>query len=263
MASFDPVAATYDENFSSTITGQLQRQRVYTYLEKYLSTNKIKNVLELNCGTGEDAIWLAQKGIPVLATDISSEMVKVTNQKAESQQLDHLIESQQLAIENLDQLKPKKLDLIFSNFGGLNCVSPQQLKELVPTLLELLQPNGIFIAVVMARFCWWETLYFSLKGNFKAARRRQEKGPILAPLDDRSFVETWYYSPQIFNQYFNPSFQFLAKAPIGFWLPPSYLDPFFRNKKIILNALNFLEKYMSGPSNWADHFLMVYRKGEA
>ena len=33
-------------------------------------------VLELNCGTGEDAVFLARRGVRVLATDLSGAMVE-------------------------------------------------------------------------------------------------------------------------------------------------------------------------------------------
>ena len=44
---------------------------VWDYLEKtFLDNNKL-NILELNCGTGEDALWFAKQGHKVLATDLS------------------------------------------------------------------------------------------------------------------------------------------------------------------------------------------------
>ena len=76
-APFDTIASIYDDQFTDTRTGYLQRQLVYLHLEKILKQNKPKRILELNCGTGADAIWLTQKGFEVVATDISADMVKV------------------------------------------------------------------------------------------------------------------------------------------------------------------------------------------
>ena len=49
-----------------------KRNRVRKHLMKYLSP--ASDILELNAGTGEDAIFLARQGHRVHATDISSGM---------------------------------------------------------------------------------------------------------------------------------------------------------------------------------------------
>ncbi len=36
------------------------------------------DILELNCGTGEDAVLFSEKGFNIVATDVSEEMLKVT-----------------------------------------------------------------------------------------------------------------------------------------------------------------------------------------
>lgn len=44
--------------------------------------NKVKKVLDLGCGTGRHAIYLAEKGFNVTATDISSVAIEITRNKA-------------------------------------------------------------------------------------------------------------------------------------------------------------------------------------
>ena len=72
--SFDPVADLYDEIFSNTRIGKAQRDIVWKYLRKKNLINK--NILELNCGTGVDAIHLAQNN-RVTATDASEAMLRI------------------------------------------------------------------------------------------------------------------------------------------------------------------------------------------
>ena len=38
-------------------------------------------VLEMNCGTGEDALWLVHRGVQVFATDVSPAMLQVAQSK--------------------------------------------------------------------------------------------------------------------------------------------------------------------------------------
>ncbi len=79
--AFDTIAEEYDTSFTNSIIGNAQREIVWSYLEKTLPKNKNLNILELNCGTGEDALWFAKKGHKVLATDISEKMLEITNDK--------------------------------------------------------------------------------------------------------------------------------------------------------------------------------------
>ncbi len=82
---FDKIALTYDELFTNTAIGKLQRNIVRKYLDETLPTNQRISILELNCGTGEDAVYFAKKGFDVLATDVSDDMLKLTNNERENQ----------------------------------------------------------------------------------------------------------------------------------------------------------------------------------
>lgn len=256
--AFDNIAAGYDQGFTGTATGRRQRAVVHRYL-----AYKIKpgiSAFEINCGTGEDAVWLAQQSARVLTTDISTEMVTAATEKAKAAGLSHLIETEVLDIRVLQHWRPEsRFDLILSNFGGLNCLSPEDMQALGAILPRLLQPGGLFVAVVMGRFCWWETGYFLLKGRWRNTFRRLSGGPVQAPLNEQIKVPAWYYSPTEFTHFF-PNLVVTTIQPVGFWLPPSYLDPWFQKHPRWLQVLDFLEKKCRGRL-WAwgaDHFMLVF-----
>lgn len=264
MTSFDSIASIYDEQFTDIHTGFLQRQLVYAYLEELLIKDRPKRVLELNCGTGADAIWLAQKGCDVLATDISPMMIETAKKKAEAIDSGNSLGFKTIAIENIDQLSNQApFDLIFSNFGGLNCVSPDNMQRLVPELTKLLTPKGRLVFVIMSRFCPWESFYFLAKRNWTQAWRRQRKKPVDAPLGDGITIPTWYYSPKMMAKMLDASFQLAQQRPIGFFIPPSYLDPAFEQRPKTLSLLWAMEKFCS-KIEWiapaADHFLIELKK---
>ena len=81
QSPFDKIAPVYDELFTNTAIGKMQRNIIYNYMDESLSTNQQINILELNCGTGEDAVYFAKKGFGVVATDVSEEMLKITEEK--------------------------------------------------------------------------------------------------------------------------------------------------------------------------------------
>ena len=276
-APFDAVAADYDRQFSETRTGRRQREAVWRLAAPFLPKNGA--VLELNCGTGEDAVWLAGQGCRVLATDISEKMVAVATEKIRRAGLETQVQFQISSIENLKENLPQtnpqsvipvrpaggrnpQFDLVFSNFGGFNCLSPENLAKTDASLASLLSENGRFLAVVMGRFCIWESLYFLMKGRWKTAFRRRRRSPVAARLDDSTSVPTFYFSPDKFARFF-PSFDVEMVRPVGVFLPPSYLDPFFFQRKSWLPRLDFLEKKLGHHpflAGLADHFLIVLKK---
>ncbi|MFI5135093.1 MAG: class I SAM-dependent methyltransferase [Chitinophagales bacterium] len=255
--AFDLAASAYDEEFTHSLIGKLQRQRVYFFLKKILTDQSLR-ILEINCGSGEDAVWLAQQGHHVTATDASPKMIELVRKKISESKLEEKIST---AICDFDDLKNKfqseKFDFIFSDFGGLNCVSGDELEKLSADFSSLLVPGGKFIAVIMGRKCWWERSYFLMKGKSRDALRRNSKELVEAKIGE-STVPTWYYSPKEFQNLFLNEFQKIRVRPVGLFIPPSYLNPFFEKKKWLLSILNLLEKMfsLSFLSDFADHFLI-------
>ena len=256
-ASFDKAAQNYDDTFSNSEIGKLQRNVVHYHLKKLLSNQQL-NILEINCGTGEDAIWLAQKKHIVIATDISNEMIVVAKTKESYQNLNF----EQADITSItEKFKDKKFDLIFSNFGGLNCLDKNELSHFLNSVSTILSEKGKLILVIMPKNTLWEKVYFILKGKFKTAFRRTKK-VAFANVDGIS-VPTYYYNPKDIVNLSKSSFDCLAIKPVGFFIPPSYLEPFFKNKKGFLRLLNSLEskiKNWSFLSKYADHYLIVLQK---
>ncbi|MEO1435143.1 MAG: hypothetical protein AAFV80_06365, partial [Bacteroidota bacterium] len=113
------------------------------------------------------------------------------------------------------------------------------------------------IAVVMPDFCAWETTYFLAKAQLKKALRRRRKEPVVADLGTTK-VATWYYGPKQFMQYFS-AFRQMETRPVGIFIPPSYLEPFFKSRTQLLKRLGTLDaKYRSKSrfAKLADHFLV-------
>ncbi len=258
---FDHIAKDYDTDFTYSEIGKCQRNSVYRYLKKL---PKQLNILELNCGTGEDAIWFAKQNNQVLATDISSEMIRVAEQKGRNIKN---LEFSQLDINKINLCKSvqsvsKKIDIIFSNFGGLNCLNKKELKNFFKTASELSTKDGKLILVIMPKNTLWERLYFILKLDFKKAFRRNTNKSLEVNVDNNpevSGVQTWYYNPKDIKKMARPYFKVTITKPIGFFIPPSYLENYFKKHKRFLNILDQLEKKIGKfgfLSRFSDHYLI-------
>ncbi len=255
---FDIHAKNYDTDFTYSEIGKAQRNRVYYYLNKHILSEKKLNILELNCGTGEDAYYLSKQGHRVLATEISSEMIKVAKEKNKNT----AIRFQQVDITKITLDKfSEKFDLIFSNFGGLNCISKSQLAQFITVSSSLLQPTGIMALVIMPKKCLWEQFYFSLKGEFKKAFRRNTKELVLVNVEGVQ-VSTWYYNPREVISLTKNEYSTTLVKPIGIAIPPSYLESFFKNYKWFLNLLVLKEKVFSNRfwAKYSDHYLISLKK---
>jgi ubiquinone/menaquinone biosynthesis C-methylase UbiE len=103
--AFDQAAATYDQDFTQTQLACALRSIVWDRLSANFKTGD--HILELNCGTGEDAVWLARQGMRVTATDISAAMLEVTRKKISEAELGDRVDAQ-----SLDLARP----LGFENF---------------------------------------------------------------------------------------------------------------------------------------------------
>jgi len=256
---FDKIAPAYDELFTATPIGKLQRNIVRKYLDETLPANKQLSVLEVNCGTGEDAVYFAKKGFSVTATDVSDEMLKMTEEKINKYGVANNCSIKKLNLANpYDFNFEQKFDLVFSNFGGLNCIDEEALKNLSDVLSKILNKNGRIVFVIMPKFCLWESNYFLLKLRPASVFRRSTSKPINVQLNG-STVTTYYHSPSEVKKIFANNFKVIKIKPVGFFIPPSFLNNFFSHRKRFLNILEKSERAVSNLSffsNASDHFLI-------
>src|SRR5262245_11823273 len=79
-AAFDREAAVYDATFGRNPVGRLFRHTFQERLRRLFPAGS--RVVDLGCGTGEDALFLAARGVNVLGLDPSAGMVEACRAKA-------------------------------------------------------------------------------------------------------------------------------------------------------------------------------------
>jgi SAM-dependent methyltransferase len=253
---FDAAAANYDRDFSATRLGRRYRERVWAELATSFQPGD--RVLELGCGTGEDAVWLARRGVRVLATDASAAMLAQTRRKVEAAGVQELVATRRLDLGELgaDRDLDGPYDGVLSNFGALNCVPDR--RPIARALAGLVVPGGRLLVVVMAPVCPWEVAWHLLKGEPVTAFRRLRQGAPVRVADGHE-VRVWYPSPGRLRREFKPLFRPLATAGIGCFLPPPYLEHLEDTKPAMIRRLAALEERWSRvpPFTWlADHIML-------
>lgn len=221
-AAFTKQSAVFDNLYSTNSIIQYKRQRVREHMLQYLQPGS--TILELNSGTGEDAVWFAQQGHRVHATDIAAGMQQQLIQKAAAAGLADKISSEQISFTALQQLKtPQKFDHIFSNFAGLNCTGA--LEKVLASFSSLVKPGGTVTLVILPKFCLWEFLLL-FKGQFKTAFRRLfGRNGAKAHIEGEYFT-CWYYNPSFVVQHLKTDFDLLKVEGLCTMVPPSYIEGF-------------------------------------
>lgn len=256
-AAFEDVAQRYDVTFTNTLTGRYQRAQVWQHLDEQLYGSDPKHILEVNCGTGEDAIYMAGQGHKVLATDVSAEMIQVARLKL-TEEVKSSVTFEQMNMLDINTIQPQRFDVIFSNFGGLNCLSPNQLDGFLALIPKMLKPKGRFIAVVMPKFCLIESLYFFLKLDMTKVFRRNTKHYLNVQLLDET-LPIWYYSPKQIRVKLSEDGTLVKQKGIGIFIPPSYLDAKFSKFRTLMRFFGKVDSILAKLSltaNFSDHFLI-------
>ena len=251
-SAFSSQAPIFDALYSTDDIIQYKRKRVRQHLQQYLSINS--NILELNSGTGEDAIWFAQQGHRVHATDISDEMLAVLENKVQSHQLQNKISNELCSFTALDRLHFKgPYDMIFSNFAGLNCT--HELGKVLASLSALLKPGGIVTLVILPRFCLWEFLLI-FKGMFATATRRQRSSKGVAAKIENNTFNCWYYNPSFVVRHMKNDFTLLKTEGLCTIVPPSYISGFAKKHPRLFKWLTVKENKWK--ENWPWRFIGDY-----
>jgi len=221
---------------------------------------KESRILELNAGTGVDAVFLAEQGYKIYATDISEEMIKVLMSNAKAQMSNNDIKAEARAFEDISNVKENDFDAVVSNFGGLNCIN--DFSKLSGDLAAKLKPNGLFIAVVMNKLCPWEIFYYIVTLKFSEAFRRFKKQGIMAELNGEK-VLTYYYTPGEFTAAFSRNFTKVKLFSLGLNTPPPYLLGIYnRLRPLVKLWMKLDEIFMALPilNQMGDHFIVVMKK---
>ncbi|GBD31186.1 MAG: methyltransferase [Gemmatimonadales bacterium] len=257
---FDGIAAVYDETFTNTTLGRIYRRAVWRRLDALFYRGS--RILELNCGTGEDALYLASKGVCVIATDASEAMLEQAAGKARERRLNGAVRTAYLnladfssrrALDLLESYNPP-FDGALSNFGGLNCVA--DLGAVAEGLASVLRTRAPVVLCLMGRLVPWEWIWYCTRPS-KAFRRVKTTGAVWRG------IPIYYPTIGAVKKAFSPYFRPTRVAGIGFLLPPPYAEGVARRAPRLLRALDRLERRIEAvpPFAWlADHYLLELEK---
>lgn len=260
VLAFDSLAPRYDDVFTRSMIGRAQRGAVWDVLIDTFEPGS--HILELNCGTGEDALFLAQHDVSVVACDASPRMIETARQRMRAEDPDAPIEFKLLATEYLWKLNAgERFDGAFSNFSGLNCVA--DLNQTAYQLAALVTRGAPVLICLSTRFCLAEMVWFSLHGQFRKAFRRCSG---FATVKMGKFtVKVNYPTLRAVKTSFSSFFRMRSCTGIGVAVPPSYLEPLVSSYPRLLGWLRWIDKTISRLPFFrtlGDHMLIHFERVE-
>jgi len=282
-APFDAVAADYDARFSHDPIGRALREAVWFHLADWVRPGV--RILDIGCGTGEDALHLAGHGASVVGIDASAAMVRVARAKLAGAGLGTRAAILHLAAQDLEDLERAvadafpndrmgrdgaldnafdgaidgTFDLALADFGALNCLSPAEVDRLGRDLGARVRPGGRFAAVVMGPACAWETAWFVARGDVRRAFRRWRRRAV-ADLGSGPLA-VFYPTVADLAAALTPLWRLERRAAVGSALPPTFAGAWLARRPRALAAVAWLDRRVSG---WrpavalADHYLACF-----
>jgi SAM-dependent methyltransferase len=241
---WDVAAQTYEKAFVDTLTGRLWRAAVWTELDRAFPPGS--RVLEMNCGTGVDAIHLAKRGVAVCACDISPAMIERARNSASAAGLDGLLQFRVLPTEDLNRIPVhERFAGAFSNFSGLNCVS--DLSAVSQTLAARLSPGSVVLLCMLGPSMKWERFWRIVQRRVGKVEKQDPQSRI-----PRSFQVTRYSCREVAAA-LQPWFHLRRRKGIGIFVPPAFLDTTAARFPKIIRTLAALERVVAKAPFFRDH----------
>jgi ubiquinone/menaquinone biosynthesis C-methylase UbiE len=258
-SAFTRQSVIFDQIYQDNTIIGYKRRRVRDHILRYVKAGG--QLLELNSGTGEDALFFAEKGFSVHATDISVGMQAELRKKVVDNGLEAHISQETCSFTQLDRLENKgPYDLIYSNFAGLNCTGV--LGKVLSSFAGLLKDDGMITLVVLPKFCLWETLLI-FKGKFKTAFRRFFSANGRDSHLEGIHFKCWYYQPSFIKKHLEADFEVLGIEGLCTIVPPSYIENFAEKYPVVYRVLLKLENRWKGSWPWrsiGDYYIISLKK---
>ena len=253
--AFGRKSTVYDAFGRDHIHLTRMRNKVYGHIQAVRPAGG--KLLELNAGTGLDALQLVRRGYQIHATDLSPGMITQIETKVAQHNLQNRLTVQQLSFTDLSQVADGPFDGVYSNFGGLNCID--DLRQVTGHLPRLLKPNGTVTWVIMPRFCPWELAH--IWKDWRVALRRFRPNGIVANVEGVQF-KTTYFSVREVEQAFGNRFKRQRLEGLSIFSPSA------DNKTVAVNYPNLYQRLIALDDRicftrpfcgWGDFFILTMR----
>ena len=237
--TFDLIAPQYDTLWTNTPIGRAQRDQTWRHLDPLFEPGT--RLLDVGCGTGEDAAHYTARGVIVHAIDPSPAMVELAQKKV----------AQAFSLSCPDSSGHTPYDAALSNFGPFNCID--DLPAAARDLAAALRSGAPAAICIIGRFCLWETLYYLARLQPRKAFRRLRGAA--------TWRDTTIYYPTVrqLAAALRERFTLTRWTGIALFVPPSYV----RMPRPLVRVAAVLDRIFAGLPflrGLCDHRLLIFTR---
>ena len=251
--AFSRKSAVYDAFGENHANMARMRRKFYDHIVAVMPPGG--RLLEINAGTGQDAVALVERGFAVHATDFAPGMVAAIREKIAHHDLGQRLTVEALSFTELDHVTGAPYDGLYSNSGGLNCIA--DLTAVTRHLPAVLRPGAHVTCTIMPRVCPWELAV--IPKDYHVGTRRLRPGGILAHVEGVRFM-TYYYSVAAARRAFGPRFRQVRLEGLSVFTPTADNKTFAVNHPRFYANLVRLDDALSvrRPFNgWGDFYILT------
>ncbi len=251
--AFSRKSAVYDAFGENHANMARMRRKFYNHVSAVMPPGG--RLLEINAGTGQDAVALVERGFRVHATDFAPGMIAAIEDKIARFGLADRLTVEALSFTELDRLAQGPFDGLYSNSGGLNCIA--DLTVVTRQLPRLLRPGARVTWTIMPRLCPWELAV--IPKDPRVGTRRLRPGGILAHVEGVRFM-TYYFSAGAVRRAFGPRFRRVRQEGLSVFTPTADNKTFAVHHPRLFAGLARLDDALSphAPFNgWGDFFILT------
>lgn len=267
--AFSRAAPLYDADEEINVMARWARKRSLSVLLKAFKPGD--RVLEIGCGTGIEAVFLARRGIQVVATDAAPGMIAAVSAKlaegGSAHDLEGMIEPVLCPAQDLADLVTRygesAFDGVYSSMGPLNCIP--DLQPVADALTKLVRPGGRVVLGLLNRYCAWETLWYARALQPKLAFRRwggEAEATSRADWQEEKFT-CYYWNRSVIERAFEPNFRVAKREGLPWLMPPLYLDGLIKRAPRLFKVLSKMDRrfaHVWPAYDIGDHLLIQFER---
>ncbi len=257
--AYSAIAERYDDI--------LVENRINRHMRR-ISLNKLHStfgpgdyVLEVGCGTGDEALELALRGAKVVALDPSEGLLLRARKKARGLGLTDRVRFVNGRARDLLTPLANSLGSFDGGYASFSLAYEPDLTATATGLGKLLRPDAVFLASLPSRLCLAELIFSFLTSHPSYAGRRLR--PWYEHKVGSSRVPIRAYTPHELESIMSPYFAICRTEALPALVPPPYLNSLYDRFAPFADLLERLDDSARTrfPFRYlGDHFLAEFRR---
>ena len=256
---WDQYALKYAKLLKPGTLYYLHKRVMYDIIEKFAFPDigtKGLEILDVNCGTGNDFPYLLSKG-NVTGIDGSQGMLNKAYEKHREQILSQNLTLYHGNLEEFNEssLENKSFDLIYSITGGFSYINDDELSRVLKVFKAMLKPGGYIITGHLNTFCLAESSIWLLRGKMKRILLRLKK-----QVKAKCGSTMYFRNKKMLDSIITSHFSHVEYFPLICISPPYQTGINTKPKtfEVLRRIENFMVKNKFGVS-WADQIVVLCR----